>query len=244
MKELQVKIHGFEQRFNDLKKSTRESLESRNINKEAVVECLTNLPAADMPEHKLYLEKHMSNLLQVKSLLELFLRLNLYWNYLAYHLLEHLIKEFSVEEMKGKIKEYKGDLWQFMWDTPLKMFCQAQKKRVILPEGFTNLVAEFKWPENMTLAAVEKFRQEYGYHCNLHQCAMMVIQIFPGSFTVVWGIPESIIEHLRKEVAEVILSTYAVTRLEIAGACVYEKVMTFIQFMVLLSSPSTLLSIS
>ena len=111
----------------------------------------------------------MDDLLQAKSLFELFLRLNLYWHYLAYHLLEHLIKKFSVEEVKGKMEKFKADLWQFMWATPLKLFCQAHKKRAVdLPPRIRELVVQFSWPENVTLGVVEEIRQQYAIPYN--QC--------------------------------------------------------------------------
>ena len=228
MGEVKDKIHEFEEEFNALKRTTREVLESRSIDVKSVVECLTELPADDMPEHKVFLKENMNDMLQAEDLFKLFLLLNLYWNYLAYHLLEHLIKKFSVEEVKGKMEKYKADLCQFMWDTPLEVFCLEHKKRAVKPPaGFRELVVQFSWPENVTLGVVEEFRQQYACHYNLHECAMMVTDIRRGSFTVVWGIPEPILQHLMKEVPEDILSKYSVTRLEIAGVCVYKQVNTF-----------------
>ena len=76
---------------------------------------------------------------------------------------------------------------------------------------------------------VEEFRQKYICHYNLRECAMMVRAVLPGSFTVVWYIPESIVEHLKNEVAKNILSKYAVTRLGVPGVCarVYNQVIVF-----------------
>ena len=234
LSEVQAKIHELEERFNVLKKSSREGLKLRRISVENVVECLTELPADDKEEHRMYLERHMNDLLQADSLFKLFLHLNLYWNYLTYHLLEHIITKFSVEEVKVEMKKYKSDLQQFMWDTPLEMFRQAQKERVMdLPEGFEKLVTKFDWPENVTLAVVEIFRQRYAYHYKLHDCAMMIMTVRTGSFTVVWCIPESIVEHLinmHLTVAEDILSKYEVTRLEIAQVCVYKQVIICCSF--------------
>jgi len=193
------------------------------------VDCLIRPPEDDMPEHKVFLKENMNDMLQAEDLFKLFLLLNLYWNYLAYHLLEHLIKEFSLEEEKGKMEKYKSDLHQFMWDTPLKVFCDTQKKRLVeLPKGFKELVMKFPWEETVTLGKVEEFRQQYAYHYNLRDCSMMLITVFTGSFTVVWWIPESIVTHLMKDVAEDVLSKYEVTRLEIAGVCVYKQVIMII----------------
>ena len=141
-----------------MKRTTRKGLESRSIGVKKVVECLTELSVDDMPEHKMFLKQQIDDLLRAESLFKLFLCLNLYWIYLAYHLLEHLIKEFSLEEVKGKMKKYESDLQQFLWNISLEVFCQVHKKRAVdLPPGFRELVVKFEWLENVTFAVVEEF---------------------------------------------------------------------------------------
>jgi len=193
-----------------------------------VMECLTDLPEDDMLEHKRFLREHIGNLLQSGSLFKLFVRMNLHWSYLAYHLLEHLIKEFSVEEVKGEMEKYKSDLHRFMWNTPLEVFCKTQKRKIVdVPKGFKKLVVKFTWPK-AALGMVEEYRQQYAYHYKLREFAMMLITVQHGCFAAAWYIPESIVETLKKETPEDILLKYAVTELEIAGACVYKKVNTFL----------------
>ena len=83
------------------------------------------------------------------------------------------------------------------------------------------MVAEFDWPNDVTLEVVEQFRQEYASHYGFHEFAMMVAQARPGSFIVTWFVPESVVEKLKGKVPRVILKKYSVTKLEIAGTCVY-----------------------
>ena len=89
------------------------------------------------------------------------------------------------------------------------------------PGKFKKMVAEFDWPDNVTLEDVEQFRQEYASHYNLRQCAMMTAQVRPGSFIITWFIPQSVVEKLKTKVPRVILKQHSATRLEIAGVCVY-----------------------
>ena len=145
-------------------------------------------------------------------------------NYLSYHLLDYLGNEFDLVGMKEKMMIYKSDLQQFRKKTPLALFCQAQKKKRIKPTAeFKEMVAEFEWSENVTLEDVEQFRQEYSTHYNLRQCAMMIAQIRSGSYIITWFIPESVVEKLKAKVPREILKKYCVTKLEIAGACVYRS---------------------
>ena len=114
---------------------------------------------------------------------------------------------------------------QFRENTPLTLFCQTQKKRhIIPPSDFKEMVAEFKWPKDstdVTLEVVEQFRQEYACHYGLHEFAMMLAVVRPNCFIVTWFIPESIVEKLKEKVPRAILKKHHVTRLEIAGTCVY-----------------------
>lgn len=221
--EVKTKIQEIERRFRALKKSTREGLEHRNIHVKVVVECLTDLPADDMPEHKVFLKSNIHILFQAEDHVELFGSLNFYWNYLAYHLLEHIVKELSVEEVKGEMEKYKNDLQQFLSETPAKVFCQAQKKRDIEPPpGFKKLVIKFTWSEEVTLLKVEEFRQQYAWQYNLRECAMLLFSIQDGSFTITWFIPLSIVENLLKmKVDKKLLSNIA--SLVIAGFSVYAQ---------------------
>jgi hypothetical protein len=73
----------------------------------------------------------------------------------------------------------------------------------------------------VTLEVVEQFREEYASHYNLRECAMMVARIMYGSFIVIWFIPASVVEKLKSRVPRVIFKKYSVTKLVVAGSCIY-----------------------
>ena len=83
------------------------------------------------------------------------------------------------------------------------------------------MVAEFEWPESVTLEVVEEFREEYASQYNLRECAMMIAQVRSGSFIITWFIPESVADKLKAKVPRAILKKFSVSRLEIDGVCVY-----------------------
>ena len=223
MEEVKSQIQEFETRFKALTRSTHEQLEGREIGVQRVVESLIQLQADDMLEHRVFPEEKMSSLVKADGIFNLFLLMNLYWNYLAYQLLAHLIKEFSLKEMRVQIIQYEQDLQHFLAKTPAKIFCQVQtiwKKEP--PKGFEEMIAEFMWPEDTTLLKVEEFQKQYICHNGLHDCAMLLSSIL-GSFIVVWLIPDSIVERLKKETDEVFLAKFVVSSLRIAGTSVYSK---------------------
>lgn len=223
---MQEQIKQFEKRFHALKNASRECLERHKVPVKMIANTLTSLPADDMPDHKLFLESHMSEIYQSPDHFELFGTMDFHWNYQNYHLLDYLIQEFDLEGIKSEMNIYKKDLWQFRKKTPLKLFCESQKKRYIKPpQEFHEMVVKFDWPDKVTLEVVEEFRQEYASHYRLRECAMMLNKVLPGSFIITWLIPVSIVEKLKVKVPVPILRKHFVTNLEISGELVYSKTM-------------------
>ena len=209
-------------KFDVLKNSVRECLEKKAIPVLRVAGALTSLSPYQDDHGIKFLESRTRALFRAANIAEQFGMMDFHWNYLDPSLLDHLVKKFDLKEMKGEMETYKSDLGQFRKKTPLTLFCRAQKrKRVRLSPDFQEVVAEFDWPENVTLEVVEQFRQEYASHYGLRECAMMVAQARPGSFIVTWFVPESVVKKLKGKLPRAILKKYSVTKLEIAGTCVY-----------------------
>ena len=242
VEKVKAEIEVFEDRFNTMKMMTIKCLEKIQVSVTAVVYILSSLHAVYMGEHKVFLEKNVQKLSQCQNHWMLFASLNLYWNYLSYHLLDHLIKEVSqkhqfltdvkeksveqcLRDVKRQMSLYKRDLKRFRQQTPLKLFCQAEKGNVDDPPStFRKMVVKHDWPLTIMLEDVEVFRQHYVRHYNLRDCAMMLNSIRPGTFTVTWFVPSSVVELLKKRAPKV-FSEFNVSRLEfpgVAGHCVYE----------------------
>ena len=221
---IQAKIKKFERRFNDLKKKARAALQERRVAVKQVVDAFTSMPADDMEEHKLFLNDHLNELYGSPNQSELFGKLSvLHWDYLSYQLLDYVIKEFGLE-MDGEMETYKVDLQRFREKTPLDMFCESQRRRRRKPsDDFQEVVAEFDWPQEVTLEVVEQFRQEYAYHYCLRECAMMLAVVRRGSFIVTWLIPQSISKKLRakESIPQRIMKKYSVISFKIAGIVVH-----------------------
>ena len=222
--EVKEKIDTLDKGFDRLKDSTRECLEKRKILVKKVADALTSLLPDDDEHHKIFVESRVEKLYASTSNDVLFGHMNGHWNYLDPTLLDHLVTKLDLGEVKGEMEVYKSDLQQFRATTPLTLFCRTQRRRRIKPPGeFREMIAEFDWPQNVTLEVVEQFRQEYASHYNLHECAMMIYSIRCGSFIVTWLIPESLVELLRAKVPKHILEKYLVITLTIAGIIVYKK---------------------
>ena len=174
-------IEELKTRFRAVKDNTKESLVKRRVPVDQVADSLTLLSPDDDDHHKMFTESHVSDLYHAANVAELFGMMDFHWNYLDPSLLDHLVRDFNLEEVKGQMETYKSDLGQFRKKTPLTLFCRAQRRKRVRPSpDFREVVAEFDWPNDVTLEVVEQFRQEYASHYGLHECAMMVAQVRPG----------------------------------------------------------------
>ena len=222
MKKNITKLHD---QFHNLKNATREQLEKKDIPVKNVTDALTSLsPYEGEFHHKLFLRDNLKDLVGANDHHELFITMNFHWDYLNYHLLEVVIDRFHLCEVKEKMKSYIFDLQQFRKETPLSVFCRVHNKRPQKPDGFSELVAKFEWPENkeVTLQDVENFRQIYADHHNLKDFAVFLQEVRPGSFLVSWLIPESVNRKLHVNVPEELFRKFFVTELKVSGVSVYK----------------------
>ena len=156
-------INHFQRKFNEINVSTIMRLEKCCITVMTVVFMLTSIRALD--EHKVFLSKEHRRLCECRDCRELFGELNLYWNYLAYDLLDQLIEELTLKcsafkAIAEEMAKYKKDMQDFRQRTTLKLFCQAQTefRAKDPPPGFKKMVITHSWPQTITLEDVERFR--------------------------------------------------------------------------------------
>ena len=229
VKALEAEIDQFHERFTHIKELTIQGLEKCCVTVTMVVYILTSIRTQ---EHKVFLKENHKALRQCGDHLELFGSLNFYWNYLAYDLLDYLIRELAKKHdffltVAVEMSMYKKDLHEFRKRTKLVQFCQADPNPLDEdpPPGFRKMVVKFDWPQTKTLEDVENFRRQYARCYDLQTCAMMLNSIRTGSFTVTWFIPVSVVDMLRKKRALTVFKEFSVTRLEIhtpAKTCVYQ----------------------
>ena len=209
-----------------MKNSIREHLEKQNVPVKEVADTLTSLSCDAGEVHEKFFKSHFHELFNASDHYELFGRMNSHWNYLNYHPLDHLVQMHDIDEAKERMKAYKSDLRKFRVTTPLAVFCKAQtKKRTEKPADFKEMVATFDWAakDEVTLEDAEKFRQAFVDYYSLREFALMLEEVRPGSFIVTWVIAEMIVAKLSSNIPTELLRKFFVTKLIIAGACVYES---------------------
>ena len=221
--QLEDDIKQFEKRFNQLKQRCAENLQNKNVSVRKVVQTLTDLPADDIDEHKMFLEEKLIDLFKAPDPVVLIGQLSFNMNYLSYHLLDHLANGFDLGDVKFEMERYKSDLKQFLMRTPLKLFCNTQKRSVEQPQDFQKVIANFPEPSDaeVTLKDVERYRERYACHYHLRPSAIMVSEVRPSSFIVTWVVPRSIVAKLKANIPRDLFKQYDI-KLEIGGSCVYD----------------------
>ena len=220
--QVMVTIEALKKKFNCLKKATRECLDKHKCPVKDVAEVLISLSPDDDECHRMFLESRIKAFAAAVDNFELFLTMDFHWNYLDPSLLNHLVTQLELVEVKPDMTTYQSELQQFRMKTPLNLFHQTQrKKKIKLSPEFKEMVAEFKLPNDVSLEVLEQFRQEYASHYNVHEFAMMVADVRSGSFIITWFIPESVAAKLKGKVPVQILRKYSITTLTVAGDCVY-----------------------
>ena len=128
--------------------------------------------------------------------------------------------------MKSDMEAYMNKLHNFRERTPLDLFCEVDKKCIEQPDGFQKVVVKFKdvkpTKEKLTLQDIEDFRQQYGSSYQLRDFAIMLRdEVKKMSFVLTFFIPDSVIELLSTKVPRELLLKFGVTKLDVAGTCLY-----------------------
>ena len=173
--EVNERVTELDKSFTKYKGTVKDCLKRRTPVKN-IVDTLTS---ADTDEYqKAFLEAKVDKLCQAVEHNDhnrLFVTMNFNWNYLDPSLLDLLVREFDLEEVIVQMDAYQSDLKRFRVQTPLTPFCQVcRRKRLRSSPDFQAAVAEFEWPDDVTLEVVEQFRQEHASHYDLRECAMVL----------------------------------------------------------------------
>ena len=221
---VEAKIRKMKKTFKHLKKATLESLEKYRIPVNRVAETLRSLSADGDDDHKLFTEKHMSVFEEAGSNSVLIGHLDFNMDYLSYHLLDCVIHEFQLEDVKVQMEAYKSDVQKFRVKVPLTVFCRAKSRTGIkFSSEFKEVVAEFPHPSGLSLENMEQFRKKYTTHYNLRDCSMILagVSSHDSSFVSTWLIPQSVVDALKKTLPRVVFEEHSVSKFSVAGVCVY-----------------------
>ena len=168
--------------FQWLRKEALNKLKEDHVSVDDLCDKLTSLNYLqnDTSIHR-FLDKRIERLYSCHSVTIVFSILNAYWSYLSYHLLEHVVIQYSLEDLRIQMKEFKLEVDLFKEETPLRVFADVEKKiNSNVPDSFTKLISIRHISKDSYLKEIEKVRVELKNEYRFEECALMLNDVLPG----------------------------------------------------------------
>ena len=189
---IKQQVKQLQDRFIHLAYCTYKALVDQGINVHDVHAWLTSLDVFQQREHQEFIKDHLTNIDKETHLSNLWARLGIYWNFLNFDLLEHLVSGFGSEDLKQKMESYKHDLQAFRKATRICDFIDCWPERVEPPpeHELREFVAKvgYEWV-NCTLEDLDMLEGVITRRFFLPRFVLQLREIKPGSITVTWLIP-------------------------------------------------------
>ena len=193
-------IQKFEERFENLGFATMTELEEKELDIKRFRHSLVLLPAKIKKEHTVFLKENLPAISKAESIDEIFLQLNLYWNFIDHSLLSHIVSRFCSEELKTDMSTYVTDLETFQKSTTISQMIQSWPGRLDPPPNFSRVTCKLnRDASTYTLHELDQLRVNFCHEFSLSNSIMMLHSFIKGSVIVVWIIPTGCVNDLRGE---------------------------------------------
>lgn len=178
-----------ESKFIEIACSTSKAIDEQGIDVTEFKRRLRSLPVKNKVQHREFLEDLWPQIGDA-TVEYIWFKLEMYWNFLNYTLLEHLVKTFGDKVLKQRLIEYKKQLHEFRCKTSLCDFAQHFKEVAECSTGMKLLEVKFSkdW-EQCTLEDLENWKEGITQKLLLPSFVMILKKINSGSVTVTWAIP-------------------------------------------------------
>ena len=180
-----------EKKFRNIVKHAFSTIKKEGIDTEEFIFGLTNLPVRSKEQHREFIERSIGNATQTR---DVWIKLNAYWNFLNYTLLEHVITEFcdSHGDLIAMMESYKEELKEFRCKTRLCDFTEhykcVNKSLAEIDRKTLTVKLSKKW-EECTLEDLEDWKENVTQNLLLPSFVMIPEAIGPGCVSITWTIP-------------------------------------------------------
>ena len=177
-------------------------------------------------QHRKFIEHYLMKLEPGVTVGDLLCRLNLYWNFLNYNLLQHLVDMFGDEQLKHDMEDYVEALKVFRANTKLCDFIdnwpiRGQKPpKADLCKLVIKMVMDKKW-EECTLEDVEMFEETLTHKFLLPDFVLHLGEAEKGCVCLTWYVPTPIAKMLQEDLPNIeteFFKTHGIERVTIDGA--------------------------
>ena len=177
-----------------------------NIEPHILLSLVTCLPVSLRPQHRSFIEEKLTNITPPETFAKIWSILNLYWDFLNYGLLEHVIKQCGSECLKQQMQEYVRQLSAFKKTTRLCDFIESWPCRDDGPpeDQLKKVVVKMKheWSQ-CTLQDIESFKKALVHKFFLPEFDILLQKAERGCVSVTWLTSSSIATLLQQNLANI-----------------------------------------
>ena len=227
VRDVSAQIQEFMKKFEALVLSCLCELEETRLGLRKFRTSLMLLPATIKHEHTAFLKENLPTFLKAENLEEIFMHLNLYWNFIDYSLLAYIINRFCSPDLKRDMQEYEEELGRFRHVTTISQVIGSWPGRVEPPPSFTEFTSTLdRDASTFTLEELEELRVKICDEFSLSNFILMFRGVVEGSLVVTWFVPSDVVLKLQDDVVvkakskSSFFQENAITSISIAGECV------------------------
>ena len=167
---------------------------------------VTCLPVSARPQHRSFIQKNLTNIPPPVTFESIWSILNLYWDFLNYGLLEHVINKCGSDDLKQQMHAYVDELSMFKQTTRLCDFIESWPCRDDEPpeDRLKKVVVKMKheWSQ-CTLRDVESFKKALVHKFFLPEFDILLQKAERGCVCVTWLTSPSIATILQQNLANI-----------------------------------------
>ena len=201
---VEEQVQYFENTFGNLVDKACE--EVKKIDPHIFLSRVTYLPVSVCREHRSFIEEKLTNIPPPETFAKIWLILNLYWDFLNYGLLQHIINQCGSECLKQQMQEYVHQLSAFKQTTRLCDFIETWPCRDDGPpeDRLKKVVVKMRhdWSQ-CTLQDVESFKKALVHKFFLPEFDILLQKAERGCVCVTWLTSPSITTLLQQNLANI-----------------------------------------
>ena len=201
----------------------RKELENADV--EDFRDNITLLPVSIDAEYCQFIEKMLDKMLNLPNVNKIFKHLNLYWSYLQYSLLKHIIECYSdpqdsidlqqplvSPDLQEAMEKYEEDIEAFKIETTVGQLIEVGLGRLKMdpPPGFSRTTVRLsKDVSEYTLRELDDIRRRTAKAFSLPDFVIVLERVYRCSLGTVWHIPSSQVTNFRSASRDTLLQISA-----------------------------------
>lgn len=213
--------------FKALEIATKDDLEKMEVQTEDFVRALYSLPTAKMKLHQSFFIEYAEEFEDSETISQVFLKLDIhkYWDYINIDILANIIAEFSLPR-KQKLEDYKTQQLQFMNQTTVQEFCEAEDtcnmQHIVPSKAFIKHISMHNWKPPIYLKKVDEFRKKFAHKYDLRESAVILVSVKGGSVIITMMVPKTVVMMVNSTATE-FFKEHGIVHLQLNGTCVYKE---------------------